>query len=494
MPFRFPLLASRIPPILVAIVATFVYLNSLGNDFALDDRGVILRNPLVQAPDDAGRAFGLPYWPKAESDAGVYRPLAIVSYALDWRVSGGDARWFHAMNIVWNAVVCVLVWLLAAQLLAPAGALAAGLVFAVHPVHVESVANVVGRAECMAAAFVLGALLAHRKRSWLAPALLALGLLSKESAIVFVALALAADLLLAGNARETLRERRWLYAAYGLVIAAYGATLATVFHGRAFTQIAPVFEGLTAAERLLTALTVIPHYPRLLVAPFALSWDYSPRVIEPAVRLGAFGVVGLAIVLAYAAALARVWRRDPVLAFALVWVPIALAPVANILVPTGIALAERTLYLASVGVALAAGLAVERMGRTRPVATLAAAGIVLLLFAGRTWTRTPVWRNNQTLALSLLEEHPESYRAHQAVARVYAAMGRWTEAASSYETSRRLFPRDPTVYREAAFVAVQRGRVPEARTLLDTAITLSPGYREAIAMRAELALTTGRGE
>lgn len=469
-------------------------MNSLGNDFSLDDRGIILRNPLVQEPGDGWRAFAHPYWPKAESDAGVYRPLAIVSYALDWAVSGGDPRWFHGVNILWNAAVCVLVWLLAAQLLAPAGALAAALLFAVHPVHVESVANVVGRAECMAAAFVLAALLLHRRRSWGAPVLFVLGLFAKESAIVFLALAPLGDLLLTAEPRATMKERRWLYAAYGGAVALYAGALVAVFHGREFTQIAPVFEGLGAGERLLTVLTIIPHYPRLLVAPFDLSWDYSPQVISPATGLDLLGISGLVVVAAYAAVLARVWRHDRVLAFALAWVPIALAPVANVLVPTGIALAERTLYLPSVGVVLVAGLVVQRLGVHRPLPTLAAMGCVVLLFAGRTWTRTPVWRNNRALALTLLADHPESYRAHQAVARVYAAMGRWTEAAESYGNSRRLFQRDATVYREAAFVSIQRGRTTEARALLDSAIALKPDYREAVAMRAELALKQGRGE
>jgi tetratricopeptide (TPR) repeat protein len=193
----------------------------------------------------------------------------------------------------------------------------------------------------------------------------------------------------------------------------------------------------------------------------------------------------------YAVLLVRASRRDRVLAYAMLWVPIAIGPVANVLVPTGIAVAERTLFLASAGAALTLGWLVQRHAVTRPVPIVAALCVVLLLFAARTWSRTPVWRSNQTLALALLEDHPESYRAHQAVARVYAGMGRWREAESAYRTSRRLFQRDATVYREAAVAAAQLDRLAEARALVDSALALQPNYSEAMALRSELALRPG---
>ena len=486
---RFPLPASRLrrfAPYLVAFTAVAVFANALGNDFALDDRGVILRNPLVQSLDGMWRAFGQPYWPREASDAGVYRPLAVASYALDWAISGGSAAWMHAVNILWHAAVAVLVWYLAAQLLAPAGALAAALLFAVHPVHVEAVANVVGRAECMAAAFVLAALLAHRRGSWAAPVFFLLGVFSKESAIVFAALAPAADLMVSDDPKATFRARRLLYASYAGVIIVYGVTLLAVFSGREFTQIAPVFVGLSVVQRLLTVATIIPEYPRLLLLPVNLSWDYSPRVVEPAYALNLLGLAGIAVVFVYGVLVARAWRGDRVLAYAMIWVPIAIGPVANVLVPTGIAVAERTLYLASVGVVMAMGWLVQRYGANRQAAVIAAMSLIALLYSWRSWTRTPVWRNNQTLALSLLQHHPESYRAHQAVARVYAGMGRWAEAQSAYRTSRRLFQRDATVYREAAATAVQLGRLTEARALVDSALVLEPSYREALELRSDL--------
>ena len=249
---------KRIALGLGAAMAALVFANAVGNGFVLDDRGIIVGNPLVTSPATAWRAFALPYWP-VELGGGQYRPLGIVSFALDWLISGGDARWFHAVNVLWHVAATVLVWLLAAELLAPMAAAFAALVFAVHPVHVEAVSSVVGRLEPMATVFILLALLAHRKRSYWAPLWFALALLAKESAIVLIALTCAHDLLLERDRRAAFRARRWLYAAYGGAAVAYVAVLAAVFSGQSLSAPARAFVGASATDRLVIVARVIPH-------------------------------------------------------------------------------------------------------------------------------------------------------------------------------------------------------------------------------------------
>ena len=87
--------------LLVVITATLAYANALANGFVLDDGPIVRANPLVTSPGQAWRAFAMPYWPDS-SGAGQYRPLGIVSFAIDWGLSGGDARWFHAVNVMWH--------------------------------------------------------------------------------------------------------------------------------------------------------------------------------------------------------------------------------------------------------------------------------------------------------------------------------------------------------------------------------------------------------
>jgi hypothetical protein len=450
-------------------VAVLVYGNAFANGFVLDDRGVILQNPLVTS-SHAWRAFAFPYWPESLG-GGQYRPLGILSFALDWHVSGGDPRWFHATNVFWHAAATVLVGWLASELLSPVAGGIAAMLFAVHPVHVEAVSNVVGRLEPMAAVFVLGALLAHRRSSRFAPALFALALLSKESAIVLVALVAASDMILERDWRSAFRTRRWLYVGYAGVALAYVAALAAVFHDRAFRFPARALAGTDALERLAIVGRVIPHYVRLLIAPAELSASYAPNVISPNPGVSVGTAAGITIALVFAIALGVVLRRRrwPVMAFALVWIPIALAPVSNVLFASGVVLAERTLYLASVGVCLAAGVIAERFLVDRWPMVAAAVASVVLAFGIRTWTRTPVWRDDRAYLLALLAERPESYEGHFAAGRALKGASSLEQADRELAIARQLFPRDSAVFHEAADVAERRGLPEMAAALRDSA-------------------------
>ncbi|HTK50694.1 MAG TPA: hypothetical protein VL308_02335 [Gemmatimonadaceae bacterium] len=450
--------------------ALVVYMNVLGNGFVLDDGGTIVRNPVVTSPAAAWRAFTLPYWPDAIG-GGQYRPLGILSFALDWQLSGGDPRWFHAVNVFWHAAATLLVGWLACELLAPVAAGVATILFAVHPVHVEAVSNVVGRLEPMSTVCVLGALLAHRRSSYWAPVFFALALLCKESAIVLLGLAVVNDLVLERDWRAALRSRRLVYAGYAGVALVYAATLAAVFRDRAFRAPARALAGVDTFHRLEIVARVIPHYVRLLIAPADLSASYAPNVISPAAGVSPGTALGVALVAVSAIALTVVLRhrRWPVVAFSLVWIPVALAPVSNVLFSSGVVLAERTLYLASVGACLAAGAAAERFLVPRWTMVAAATASVVLAFAIRTWTRTPAWRDDRTYLLTLLADHPEAYDAHLTAGRVLKGGNSLEEADRELVIARTLFPRDSVVFLEAADVSQRRQHPELAAALRDSA-------------------------
>ena len=451
-------------------LAILAYVNALANGFVLDDGCVIVRNPLVTSPASAWRAFGSPYWPEAIG-GGQYRPLGIVSFALDWLVSGGDPRWFHAMNVVWHAVATLLVGLLAAELLAPAAAGIAATLFALHPVHVEAVSNVVGRLEPMAATFVLAALLMHRRSNLLGVLFFALALLSKESAIVLIGLVAANDFILERDWRSTFTARRWQYAAYGAVTVFYAATLVAVFHNGGLRAPARALAGTDTVDRLVLVARVVPHYVRLLVAPLDLSSSYAPNVVSPRPEPTIMTLLGAVTIAVCAVAIwaAAHRRRWPVLAFALVWIPIAIAPVSNVFFASGVLLAERTLYLASAGICLAAGAIGERWLVSRPAVVVGAVTALALTFALRTWTRTPAWRDDRAYVLTLLADHPESYEGHLTAARVLKGRNSLEAASRELAIARQLFPRDSLVFFEAAEVADRTQRPELARALRDSA-------------------------
>jgi hypothetical protein len=439
---------SRDRRLYLAVIACALvpYLPALWNGFAMDDLYIIVWNPLVHSVQGVWRAFGGPYWPP-DLGGQMYRPLPVATFAVDWTIAHGHPVWFHAMNLLWHAGVAVIVAIFARRLADWTAALATGLVFAVHPVHVEAVANVIGLAELMAAAGVCLAVYAAvvRQDVLLSGGALVLGLLSKENAVV--APALIGWAWIVGLPSRPTSRRMLAFAASWVVIAgAYLAVRSVVLHPYArLHAIAPVFLGESALAGRLTAIAALGDVLRLLLVPLTLRVDYSPaeRTIVRSVLDGRFliGLAGLAI---WAGLLVMAWRRQRRLeAYGLGWIAIAFLPVSNLLFSSGVLLAERTLYLPSVGLALAAGVALARL----PVPRFRIA-LGLLVIAGgvRSALRTPVWHDDFAVTQSILEDSPNSYRGPARSAAIFQSHRQPERALAALRNAAQTYDRDPTLF------------------------------------------------
>src|SRR3989441_367120 len=385
----------------------------------MDDLYIIVWNPLVHSVQGAWRAFGGPYWPP-DLGGQMYRPLPLATFAVDWTIAHGHPVWFHAMNLLWHAGVAVIVFLVALRFPSPEGrgdqgvrtALAAGLVFAVHPVHVEAVANVIGLAELMAAAGVCLAVYAAvvRQDVLLSGAALVLGLLCKENAVVAPALIGWAWIVgLPSRPPPTSRRMLAFVVSWAVIAVAYIAVRGVVLHPYArLHATAPVFLGESAFAGRLTAIAALGDVMRLLVFPLTLRVDYSPaeRTIVRSLLDGRF-VIGLACLALWAWLLVMAWRRQRRLeTYGLGWIAIAFLPVSNLLFSTGVLLAERTLYLPSVGLALAAGGGLGGLPAPRPRGALA---LVVLAGGRRSAPRTPGWDGGLSVNPSTLKNSPQPH-------------------------------------------------------------------------------------
>src|SRR5262249_47819512 len=136
------------------------YANALSGAFTYDDKAVVRDNPLIRSPSSVAQLFRTTYfgWPRG---VGVnYRPILMLSYAVQWWLHGSRAEAYHAVNVLFHTAATLGFWLLLRRLrVGGPAAFAGALVFAVHPVHVEAVTSVVGRGETLAALFVEGYLM-----------------------------------------------------------------------------------------------------------------------------------------------------------------------------------------------------------------------------------------------------------------------------------------------------------------------------------------------
>ena len=225
---------------------------------------------------------------------------------------------------------------------------------------------------------------------------------------------------------------------------------------------------------------------RLLILPLTLRVDYAPaeRTIVRSILDGRF-VIGFACLVLWAVLLVLAWRRQRRLeAYGLGWIAIAFLPVSNLLFSTGVLLAERTLYLPSVGLALAAGTALARLPPERLRVVLVA---VVLAGGIRSGLRTPVWHDDFSVTQSILEDSPNSYRGPARMAAIYQSHRQPAQALGALREAAKIYDRDPTLFVAAADAAITLGRPRLADTLLMRAELLCfrcPGYYRTQALAA----------
>jgi hypothetical protein len=417
---------SRQAVLIAALAAAAVAAPSIRNEFVADDRWVIAERPFLRNPPSIGAVLVEPYWP-ATFGGSMWRPAVLTSFALDYRISESP-QWFHIENVIWAAIATALLTLLACELANPFTGLITGLLFAVHPVHVEAVANVVGRAELMAAAAYAAALLcalrAEQRPIWLIGVALAaaFGMASKE-----LVATLPAAIVLVYVAKRMDWRRAWRPAVAAAVpILGYYLVAGLVnTHGAFYPGgIAVGMEGLGVVQRTSAMLPISLEWWRLLLFPVHLSADYSPGELTVSTGLTAGHLLGALVWGALGFVAWRTRRTMPGIAVGLAWFVITVSPVANVVVPMELLIAERTLYLPSFGIAFAlASVAVAAPWSAQGRAV--AVGLVVMLGAARSIARIPAWHDDERHYQALKLEAPRSYRTLWLEGQDEFAAGRW---------------------------------------------------------------------
>lgn len=442
--------------VLVAVLAASAA--GLDNGFAYDDVLLIVDNERVQGWRWPWEFLGESYWGPMRRDS-LYRPLTLWAFSAQWAVGGGSPLAFHAASVVLYAATSLAVLALARAVLAPAAATLAALAFAVHPVHVEAVGNVVGQAELIAALTVVLALALHardRRSGALRgitvaaiAALYAVGLLVKEHAIILPVLVLIAEACFRGGTFKggpgTWARTRLLLLALAAVAVAYlSARLAVI---GALTGDVPfaAFRGLGMAERAWVMLALAPEFARLLLWPARLYADYSPQLVAlwPAPAIA--HLAGAAVLVGALATLVLGLRRSPVVAFGMLWLAVTVGLVSNVVFPTGVLMAERILFLPSVGLVLAVGplLALAwHPSVPRQAATAGRVAVVSLLVVGamRSAARQSAWEDNAAVISTLVADAPMNFRGHFLLGETFIQMNRWPEGEASLRRATELYP------------------------------------------------------
>ncbi len=479
------------------IVALLSSLTGLWNDFASDDVTLIGNDQRIHSLGNWSLFFTKTYWPPPWSPE-LYRPLSTTWYAIEWFFGGGSPIAFRVGSYVLYAATAVGVLLLARRFLPSFPAWAVAVLFAAHPVHVEAVALGVNQSELIVTGICLLMVMRYvdvRRRGtldlrdWavLCSAYLAASLF-KETGLIIPGILLAAEFTVLATERGDGKRNTLIpgYVALGLLgLLVLWLRSRIIPSGVVGTFTAEALVGLDAYHRALTMLGVVGQWFRLLGWPAHLQIDYSPHEIVAATSVGLSQLLGFTLLLCAAFAAIALRRRIPLASFGIAWCGIALFPVSNVLVPTGIVLAERTLLLPSVGFLLCVCALLTNVLQTESVGWQArravAAGCAALVIAGtiRSAVRERDWRNNWVLWYRTAMDAPLSYRAQHAFGSVLFQIGQTDLAIAAYERAISYSPKPQYIRNELADQLRDRGNDSLALPQLERSLVEDPGQSVA---------------
>jgi len=460
---------------IVLIAAAALYLMSLFNGFAFDDSELVVNNTTVHGFSVANIVSAF----TGTSSSNEYLPLRDLAYMLDYQVWQLNPFGYHLSNLALYLCCCLALYLLLARL---AGrwhshgaeiAFIATLLFVFHPLHVEVVAGVAQRKDLLACLFVIFAVachlrfLDHRRPGPYALALICtlLALFSKSSAVMV-------PLLLFAVERMYPRDARPLSASLLAVVPHLLATVVVAGVQMKITAAAGYVGGDSAGAslmvRLLNTPAVLWENVRLLLIPYPLSVThillFSPSPWTVRILAGSLLALGLA------ATFVLTLKRQKIVAFSIAWLLIALVPVSGI-IPTGLPVAERYLFIPSVAVCLFLGYlaVVLDTSRGRRIGIALCLALILSAYAAVALPRIRDWRDSVSLYAAEIRANPNQVRLYWIQGGNLFWSGRYAEAFRYLDEARRRNPNYDIDYRVfSAFKAFQDREYDRVLQTLDS--------------------------
>lgn len=417
----------------LGFITFLAYSNSFHAGFALDNDPLILQDARLRDAtiENVSLIANHPYW-VLPPEKGLYRPFTTLTYLFNYAVLGnaGQPEGYHIINFILHLANLLLLFGLALFFLRnfwPAFFIAA--VWAVHPVLTESVTNIIGRADLLAALGTLSAFWMYLKSAesngrariaWLAGLFIstAVAVYSKESAVAILPIIIAYEITW-WRERKQLRGLLFGCVAVMLPIIAMLLSRAIVL-ARSTAPVFPYVDnpllGASFLTARLTAIKVMGNYLWLLIWPAKLSWNYYYSQIPLARGTFYDWLAWLSIVAAIGAS-AAIFRRNRVAFFFASFAFITLIPVSNLFLLIGTIMAERFLYLPSIGFAVCVVLAVYALAtRTgKPALAPVALCLIIAAFGLRTLARNSDWKDNMTLLTAGVSAAPNSFASHFAL-------------------------------------------------------------------------------
>src|SRR5213594_3893750 len=482
---------SWLVPLLIAVVTFAAFLPALHNQFVnWDDDKNFLENPHYR-----GLGWTHLRWMWRTTQLGHYIPLTWMTFGLDYLLWGMNPLGYHLTNLLLHAANAVVFFFVARRILTLAlpgpserghalavSAGVAALVFAIHPLRVESVAWVTERRDVLSGLFYLLTILLYLRACergergrgwyWLSVAVFVCALLSKSMVVNLPVVLLILDVYplrrLGGSIGWWSAPARRVYGEKIPFVLLAAAASAIGVMAQSSVHAAVSLAQLSALDRLAISAYGLSFYLWKMVVPVNLSPLYERGLVDPWATLFLLSYGGLVAITALAWARRRRWPGLPATWLAYV---VVLLPVLGIFQSGPQIAADRYTYLAGLGWAILAGAGLlscwrsSRRSKTGTPATWLLTGLALCVVVGLgvlNWNQVQVWHDSETLWTHALSIDPQSPIAHNDWGTALARQGRLAEAIEHFRQALRLEPNFVDAHYNLGMALAQQGKLAEA--------------------------------
>ena len=450
---HWPTSVTRWFPCWLVVIALGVYSQTAFMDFTYDDYPVILEDSRITEFDFGSLLF-------RDGKFFLGRQVRTVTYMVDYALFGFSPMAFHLHNLFWFSLGVVLVYFFFRRITQnPTVSFVGSLIFALLPINVETVASVTNRKDLLALSFLLFGFLSYfqvlkstgsKKWTWLGMVGITwvLSFFSKPVTIVFPLLLITYEWLLVPREQRFLTKNvfiLFLLAGIGtIVVSLYAFFILDIFNFKTSSILSFTLKGyegeLTYLALVATSARTFWTYFQLVLVPIGLCPDHvvdlSPNFLE--IR----ALVSWIALLSFLLSIFWISSSWPILAFGMVWFAITFLPVSN-LAPISYALADRYMYIPSVGICLILTILVkelyERLRTTHRRVALPLSGALLTVlvfgYGGTTLAYLPNWRDGDSIFRFMMQCNPKSGRAHLGLGEVFFQRGMFTKAHHHFTQS-----------------------------------------------------------
>ncbi|XP_050093554.1 protein O-mannosyl-transferase Tmtc3 [Anopheles aquasalis] len=481
---------------LIALVCVLCYHNALNCGFVFDDISAIKENRDLRPHSSIKNVFLNDFWGTPmhkEQSHKSYRPLCVLTFRWNYLLHGLEPAGYHLVNVLLHTIVSLMYFRMCAMLLSEMASFAAALLFAVHPIHTEAVTGVVGRAETLSSVFFLAAFIFYtkatrRKKStgWrylvLSMLLVATAMLCKEQGITITGVCAIYEIFVAQKirlgdiyhlARSMMSGKSlalptgwWPHEASRRLVVLCVTTVALLF---ARLQIMgsqlPVFTRFdnpasvaVTPVRQLSYNYLVSVNLWLLLFPCDLCCDWTMGTV-PLVEsftdprnlstLGAYTLIG---VLAWVAFVENHRQKSAVVVMGLAFMILPFLPASNLFFPVGFVIAERVLYMPSMGFCLLVAYGVHRLSeRWSRKATWCCLGLLLLTHSLKTYHRNADWESEYSIFMSGL-------KVNQRNAKLFNNVGHALESEGNFQEALQFFHKAVSVQEDDVGAHINVGR------------------------------------